>query len=309
MALRLLGAIGRLAQNTISTALKASSNNKSSNSNSSTSSKSTTTTSNKSKTSTSSSKSSSNKSSSSNAYKSASNDFDTKYANEIRGIADYNNVDLSVGKEMFTANLNNALMGIDNPNGAYKGGGVVDSDRWNEMVNDWSNLKNEATKSASSKTTRDSYGREVSGSDLIDPNYTGMLGAINRASGNTSNTNNASLNQPMYTVTQQPYIINQGINQSDFNNMMSQMGTQFGNALASVNNNLSDAIMNMGQSFGSSLNNLASTLGGLSFATRGINGEEVYKTGRGTYLATLNGKAIEISESDYINWMIQLTGF
>lgn len=245
----------------------------------------------------------------SNAYKNTSNDFYTKYSDEIRGIADYNNVDLSVGKAMFTANLNNSLMGINNPNGAYKGGGVVDSNRWNEMVSDWSNLKNEATKSASNKTTRDIYGREVSGSDLIDPNYTGMLGAINRASGKTSNTNNASLNQPTYTVTQQPYVINQGINPNDFNNMIGEIGTQFGNALASVNNNLSDAIMNMGQSFGSSLDNLANTLGGLSFATQGINGEEIYKTGNGTYLATFNGKAVEISEDDYIKWMTQINGF
>lgn len=252
---------------------------------------------------------------SSKDYRDTSNDFNSKYDAQIRGIAEANGVDMSVGREMFTSNLEGGLQGVQfDP---YKGGGVATN--WDEMVNDWSNLKNAAITSTNQegRTVTNSYGREVNTSDLL-PTGSGYgtttgssdpkLDAIIRGQGGVNNTITDTY-PTAQQYNQQPYIINQGYNVNDVNNMMGQMGQQVGNMLSNYNNNLSQAIMNMGQSFGSSLDSLASTLGGLSFATKGINGEDVYKTGKGSYLATFNGKAIELSEDDYVKWMIELNGF
>lgn len=46
-------------------------------------------------------------------YDGTSADFNTKYDQQIRGIASANEVDMSVGREMFTANLNNSMMGLE----------------------------------------------------------------------------------------------------------------------------------------------------------------------------------------------------
>ena len=223
-------------------------------------------------------------------------DYSNQYNDALLNIYEKNKVDNSVLRNMFTSDILNR----NNTDPDYQRYG--DFEITDEMISGYNNAYDENMRQLTTKYNNFDDNKKNSREGQL------YLDAINRASGNTSNTNNASLNQPMYAVTQQPYVINQGINPNDFNNMMGEMGTQFGNALTSVNNNLSDAIMNMGQSFGSSLNNLANTFGGLSLATQGTNGEEIYKTGNGTYLATLNGKAIEINENEYINYMSQLTG-
>lgn len=59
-------------------------------------------------------------------FKSANQNFTDKWDANIRGISDYEGVDLGVAKEMLYTNL------INN-NGNYKGGGVVDDATWNAM--------------------------------------------------------------------------------------------------------------------------------------------------------------------------------
>lgn len=116
-------------------------------------------------------------------YRKANNDFNTKYSDQIKSIADYNNVDLSVGREMFTSNLEGGLQGVQfDP---YKGGGVATN--WDEMVNDWSNLKNAAIASTNQKgrTVTNSYGREVNTSDLL-PKSTAINNKIGTLSAPTN---------------------------------------------------------------------------------------------------------------------------
>lgn len=85
-------------------------------------------------------------------------EFTTKYKKEIEGISKYNNVDLSVAKSMFQANLKNQ-------NGTYKGGGVAEN--WGEMTKDYNNLVEDAKESIKGKTTRNASGETVNQEDLI----------------------------------------------------------------------------------------------------------------------------------------------
>jgi len=76
------------------------------------------------------------------SYDQASKAFGNKYAKEIAGIADYNDADLSTGRLMFEANLNNNA-------GTYGGGGKAEN--WDEMLADWNTLKGLASTSSKSR--------------------------------------------------------------------------------------------------------------------------------------------------------------
>lgn len=86
-------------------------------------------------------------------YKDKDKEFATKYKKEIEGISKYNNVDLSVAKEMFKTNL-------DQERGIYGGGGVAEN--FSEMVSDYRKLKEVATSSSKNRTTTNSKGQTVS---------------------------------------------------------------------------------------------------------------------------------------------------
>lgn len=85
-------------------------------------------------------------------YKDKDKEFSTKYKKEIEGISKYNNVDLSVAKSMFQTNL-------DQQRGIYSGGGVAEN--WGEMVEDYKNLKDLATKESKDRVTTNSKGQKV----------------------------------------------------------------------------------------------------------------------------------------------------
>lgn len=80
------------------------------------------------------------------SYKKVNNDFSKKYDKEIRGIAQTNNVDMGVAKDMFMSNIKNS--GSSN---VYKGGGKVDDNRWSEMHNDYDNVVRAAKEKSNSK--------------------------------------------------------------------------------------------------------------------------------------------------------------
>ena len=96
------------------------------------------------------------------SYTRTRSDFNAKYDSIIRKIAEYNGVDMSVGEEMLKTNL-------DQNKGIYAGGGVIATDDWNEMLNDYKILKDSATKGANNPNsyTRDAYGREVRTADVL----------------------------------------------------------------------------------------------------------------------------------------------
>lgn len=75
------------------------------------------------------------------SYTRSRSDFNTKYDDIIKSLATYNNVDMSVAEEMLKTNL-------DQNKGIYAGGGVIPTEKWNEMLNDYKTLKDSATISA-----------------------------------------------------------------------------------------------------------------------------------------------------------------
>ena len=95
------------------------------------------------------------------SYKDADKAFTQKYQSIINKIADYNNADSFVGREMLTSNL-------DSNASIYKGGGEVDN--WDEMVNDWKMLKGLAQNDVqnSGRSVTDASGRSVKVSDLYN---------------------------------------------------------------------------------------------------------------------------------------------
>ncbi len=86
-------------------------------------------------------------------FKEKDKEFSAKYKKEIEGISKYNDVDLSVAKEMFKTNL-------DQERGIYGGGGVAEN--FSEMVSDYRELKEVATSSSKNRTTTNSKGQTVS---------------------------------------------------------------------------------------------------------------------------------------------------
>ncbi len=74
-----------------------------------------------------------NTSSSKNNNSMTDKEFEDKYRKEIEGISKYNNVDLSVAKNMFATNLKSE-------SGIYGGGGVAEN--WSEMITDYNKLQN-----------------------------------------------------------------------------------------------------------------------------------------------------------------------
>lgn len=86
-------------------------------------------------------------------FKDKDKEFMTKYKKEIEGISKYNNVDLSVAKEMFKTNL-------DQERGIYGGGGKAEN--WGEMLTDYKDLKEMALTSTKNRTTTNSKGQTVS---------------------------------------------------------------------------------------------------------------------------------------------------
>lgn len=96
-------------------------------------------------------------------YQNADKEFNEKYKKQIEGIAKYNNVDLSVGAEMFKTNL-------ANNNGNYKGGGNTASGQWEQMQNDYNDLKDKAYEDIKiRKTTTDASGNKVDLETLVAP--------------------------------------------------------------------------------------------------------------------------------------------
>lgn len=93
-------------------------------------------------------------------YKELDSDFNKKYRKEIEGIARYNNVDLSVAKEMFKTNLHFN-------DGLYKGGGVAEN--WGEMLIDYKKLQQDNIEKVRDRVTTNSLGQKVSTNDLISP--------------------------------------------------------------------------------------------------------------------------------------------
>lgn len=71
-------------------------------------------------------------------FRKAKHEFVTKYDEVIKEIATYNKVDMSTGAEMFMSNLDEDIKGNKAP---YSGGGVIESDKWKEMVEDYKKLK------------------------------------------------------------------------------------------------------------------------------------------------------------------------
>lgn len=101
------------------------------------------------------------------SYTKTLSDFNYKYKPIIEAISKANNnVDWSVAEEMFKTNLQQGLEGKAAP---YAGGGVIPSDQWKQMLDDYTILKNAATQSANNPNavTRDSYGREVRTKDVL----------------------------------------------------------------------------------------------------------------------------------------------
>jgi len=96
------------------------------------------------------------------SYTRTRSDFNAKYDDIIKSLATYNGVDMSVAEEMLKTNLNQNK-------GIYAGGGVISSDKWKEMLDDYAMLKNAARQSANNPNavTRDSYGREVYTKDVL----------------------------------------------------------------------------------------------------------------------------------------------
>ena len=78
------------------------------------------------------------------AFKEADKAFEEKYKEVIYKIADHNGVDIGVGTAMFKTNLF-----FDAP--IYAGGGVVESEVWQEMLKDYAALRELAAKSVSSR--------------------------------------------------------------------------------------------------------------------------------------------------------------
>lgn len=258
-------------------------------------------------------------------YRKASNDFNSKYDAQIRGIAEANGVDLSVGREMFTSNLEGGLQGIQfDP---YKGGGVATN--WDEMVNDWSNLKNAAITSTNQdgRTVTNSYGREVNTSDLLPTgvnygNTTGSgdpkLDAIIRQQGLTYNDGAYSVQQ----YNQQPFVINQGYNINDVNNMMGQMGQQVDDIESMTQNGMVVSPMGMrteqmenqliANHLSKSLESSGISINGEldidSNVSIGQNGESMYKTNQGYFATTKDGHAIKIDEDNYNNMLMSMYG-
>ena len=92
-------------------------------------------------------------------YKQADKEFTEKYKAQIEGISKYNNVDMSVAKSMFQANLKNN-------DGTYKGGGVATN--FDEMRKDYDKLVISAKDSIVGKTTTNARGETVSQEDLAN---------------------------------------------------------------------------------------------------------------------------------------------
>lgn len=96
-------------------------------------------------------------------YQNANKEFEEKYKTQIQGIAKYNNVDMLVAGEMFKTNL-------ANNNGTYKGGGNTASGQWEQMQNDYNDLKDKAYEDIKTrKTTTDISGQKVDLETLIAP--------------------------------------------------------------------------------------------------------------------------------------------
>lgn len=73
-------------------------------------------------------------------FKEANEKFNEKYDEVIKKIATYNGVDMSVGCDMFKTNLHfDATL--------YSGGGVIESEVWQEMLKDYKELHAIALKS------------------------------------------------------------------------------------------------------------------------------------------------------------------
>lgn len=71
-------------------------------------------------------------------FRKSDSEFSKKYDEVIKKIATYNGVDMSVGIEMFKTNLDQSLRGNPAP---YKGGGVIPTEQWKEMLEDYKALK------------------------------------------------------------------------------------------------------------------------------------------------------------------------
>lgn len=71
-------------------------------------------------------------------------EFRKKYNAQITGIALKNGVDMGVATDMFKSNLLNTQMGTITKDNVYQGGGVVQEKEWNEITNDYIDLKNKA---------------------------------------------------------------------------------------------------------------------------------------------------------------------
>lgn len=84
-------------------------------------------------------------------YKELDKEFEKKYSKEIAGISKYNDVDLSVAKEMFKTNL-------DQERGIYGGGGKAEN--WGEMLSDYKELKETAMTSTKNRITTNSKGQK-----------------------------------------------------------------------------------------------------------------------------------------------------
>ncbi len=96
------------------------------------------------------------------SYTRTRSDFNAKYDDIIKSLATYNGVDMSVAEEMLKTNL-------DQNKGIYAGGGVIPTEKWNEMLNDYKVLKDSATISTNDPRsyTRDAMGREVATADIL----------------------------------------------------------------------------------------------------------------------------------------------
>lgn len=96
------------------------------------------------------------------SYTRTNYDFFNKYKDIIESFSKANNADWTTATEMLKTNLNNNK-------GIYSGGGVIPTEKWNEMLQDYANLKKSATDSTNDPRsyTRDASGKEVATADIL----------------------------------------------------------------------------------------------------------------------------------------------
>lgn len=161
------------------------------------------------------------------------------------------------------------------------------------MVNDWKNLKQTATTSANKKgrTVTNSYGRSVNTSDLLPTGEgydttTGIgdakLSAINRASG---------VGQQVVPTTYN------GETTLPFDNANVGSGYSFSN------NGQGFVENNIGNVGGGNAQNIS-----IPFDMNNPDAGGLYKSGN-KYMIRYQGKDMELSENEYINYISQIEGF